>query len=280
MGRQTIEGDELMAEASREIIRQLPYLRRYARAITGSQIRGDQYIRVALETIVQEPERIKADANIKLQLFRLFHEVWRIVDSTIRQGDGATRGRPIEAQLEALPPLERQALLLVALERFSIEQAADILRTSVDEVRRLIERAREDLKRQVSTTVLIIEDEPIIALDIAGIVTDMGHTVAGVAAREDDALAIAKATNPGLILADIQLEDGDSGIDAVQAILRVIDVPIIFVTAFPERLLTGERPEPTFLVTKPFDPDTLRVTIAQALSFTSTRPAAAVAGRR
>ena len=120
-----------MAEASREIIRQLPYLRRYARAITGSQIRGDQYIRVALETIVQEPERIKADANIKLQLFRLFHEVWRIVDSTIRQGDGATGGHPIEAQLEALPPLERQALLLVALERFSIEQAADILRTAV-----------------------------------------------------------------------------------------------------------------------------------------------------
>jgi DNA-directed RNA polymerase specialized sigma24 family protein len=271
---------ESMAEASREIIRQLPYLRRYARAITGSQTRGDQYIRVALEAIVQEPGRINADANVRLQLFRLFHEVWTIVDSTIRRGEGTAGGHSIEVQLEALPPLERQALLLVSLERFSIEQAADILRTSGDEVRRLIDRAREDLKRQASTTVLIIEDEPIIALDIAGIVTDMGHTVAGVAAREDDALAIARATSPGLILADIQLEAGDSGIDAVQAILRLIDVPIIFVTAFPERLLTGERPEPTFLVTKPFDPDTLRVTIAQALSFAAARPAAAVAGRR
>jgi DNA-directed RNA polymerase specialized sigma24 family protein/CheY-like chemotaxis protein len=269
-----------MAEASREIIKQLPYLRRYARAITGSQARGDQYIRVALEAIVQEPERIDPATNVKLQLFRLFHEVWRIVDKGLKRAGGEASGHAIEAQLEALPPLERQALLLVSLERFSVEQAAEILHQSTDEVRRLVDQAREDLKRQASTTVLIIEDEPIIALDIAGIVTEMGHKVVGTAAREDDALAIARATKPGLVLADIQLEDGDSGIDAVQAILRVIDVPIVFVTAFPERLLTGERPEPTYLVTKPFDPDTLKVTIAQALSFSPARPAPALAGGR
>ena len=268
-----------MAEASHEIIKQLPYLRRYARAITGSQARGDQYIRVALETIVQEPKRIDPEANVKQQLFRLFHDVWTMVDAAIRRGDGGPGGHTIEAQLEALPPLERQALLLVSLERFSTAQAAEILRTSADEVRRLVDQARDDLKRQASTSVLIIEDEPIIALDIAGIVTEMGHKVAGVAAREDDALAIAKATRPGLVLAEIHLEGGDSGIDAVQAILRLIEVPTVFVTAFPERLLTGERPEPTFLVTKPFDPDTLRVTIAQALSFGPAR-AAAAAGRR
>ena len=262
-----------MAEASREIMKQLPYLRRYARAISGSQERGDRYIRVALETIVQEPGRIDPDANVKQQLFQLFHDVWTMVDSAMRRGDGAPSARTIEAQLGALPPLERQALLLVSLERFSVAQAADILRKSPDEVRLLIDQAREDLKRQASTTVLIIEDEPIIALDIAGIVTEMGHTVAGVAARQSDALAIAKAARPGLVLADIQLE-------AVQAILLLIDVPIIFVTAFPERLLTGERPEPTFLVTKPFDPDTLKVTIAHALSFAPLRPTAVAAGQR
>jgi CheY-like chemotaxis protein/DNA-directed RNA polymerase specialized sigma24 family protein len=269
-----------MAEASREIMKQLPYLRRYARAISGSQERGDRYIRVALETIVQEPGRIDPDANVKQQLFQLFHDVWTMVDSAVRRGDGAPAGRTIEAQIGALPPLERQALLLVSLERFSIAQAAEILRKSPDDVRLLIDQAREDLKRQASTSVLIIEDEPIIALDIAGIVNEMGHTVAGVAARQSDALAIAKAARPGLVLADIQLEAGDSGIDAVQAILRLIDVPIIFVTAFPERLLTGERPEPTFLVTKPFDPDTLKVTIAHALSFAPLRPTAVAAGQR
>jgi CheY-like chemotaxis protein/DNA-directed RNA polymerase specialized sigma24 family protein len=269
-----------MAEASREIMKQLPYLRRYARAISGSQERGDRYIRVALETIVQEPSRIDPDGNVKQQLFQLFHDVWTMVDSAMRRGDGAPATRTIEAQLGALPPQERQALLLVSLERFSVAQAADILRKSPDDIRRLIDQAREDLKRQASTTVLIIEDEPIIALDIAGIVTEMGHTVAGVAARGSDALAIAKAAHPGLVLADIQLEAGDSGIDAVQAILRLIDVPIIFVTAFPERLLTGERPEPTFLVTKPFDPDTLKVTIAHALSFAPQHPTAVAAGQR
>ena len=264
-----------MADASREIIRHLPYLRRYARAITGSQAHGDQYIRVALEAIVAEPERLDGDGNLKVRLFKLFHEVWSIIDVGIRGARKDRGGVAIEAHLAALPPRERQALLLVSLEQFTLEQAAEILAESREEVSVLVGRARDDLKRQRATTVLIIEDEPIIALDIAGIVTDMGHKVVGTAAREDDALAIAQATRPGLVLADIQLEDGDSGIDAVQAILRVINVPIVFVTAFPERLLTGERPEPTFLVTKPFDPDTLRVTIAQALSFAPARPVTA-----
>ena len=263
-----------MAETSREIMKQLPYLRRYARAISGSQERGDQYIRVALETIVQEPGRIDPDGNVKQQLFQLFHEVWAMVDSAIRRGGGAPAGHKIEAQLGALPPRERQALLLVSLERFSVAQTAEILRTSPDEIRQLIDQARQDLKRQASTSVLIIEDEPIIALDIAGIVTEMGHTVAGVAARESDALAIAKAARPGLVLADIQLEDGSSGIAAVQEILKSIDVPVIFVTAFPERLLTGEMLEPAFVVTKPFDATTLKVAISQAL-FCAQPPAAA-----
>jgi DNA-directed RNA polymerase specialized sigma24 family protein len=147
---------ESMAETSREIMKQLPYLRRYARAISGSQERGDQYIRVALETIVQEPGRIEPDGNVKLQLFQLFHEVWAMVDSAIRSRGGAPAGRTIEAQLGALPPLERQALLLVSLERFSVAQAAEILRKSAGDVRRLIDEAREDLKRQASTTILII----------------------------------------------------------------------------------------------------------------------------
>ena len=86
-----------MAEASREIMKQLPYLRRYARAISGSQERGDRYIRVALETIVQEPGRIDPDANVKQQLFQLFHDVWTMVDSAMRRGDGAPAGRTIEA---------------------------------------------------------------------------------------------------------------------------------------------------------------------------------------
>jgi DNA-binding LytR/AlgR family response regulator len=70
-----------------------------------------------------------------------------------------------------------------------------------------------------------------------------------------------------MILADIQLADGSSGIDAVNEILGVLDVPVVFITAYPERLLTGERPEPAFLITKPFKPEMVKAVISQALFF-------------
>jgi hypothetical protein len=57
-------------------------------------------------------------------------------------------------------------------------------------------------------------------------------------------------------------------------------VPVIFITAYPERLLTGERPEPTFLVTKPFRPEVVKAIISQALFFdrrAGVRPATAAA---
>jgi CheY-like chemotaxis protein/DNA-directed RNA polymerase specialized sigma24 family protein len=258
-----------MPDLSQEIVKQLPYLRRYARALTGSQARGDEYIKVCLETLIEEPNRISADSSIRLQLFRLFHDVWSIVDSAVPQAEPREDRSEslVKARLDALPPRERQALLLVQLERFSVDQAASILQVNDKEIRRLLEQAREDLKRQAATTVLIIEDEPIIALDIAGIVRDMGHAVVGIASRQNDAIAMARTTLPGLVLADIQLEEGGSGIAAVQEILQSIDVPVIFVTAYPEKLLTGTRAEPTYLVTKPFEPDVLKVTISQALSF-------------
>jgi CheY-like chemotaxis protein len=80
---------------------------------------------------------------------------------------------------------------------------------------------------------------------------------------------------PDLILADIQLADNSSGIDAVADLLEELgDVPVIFITAYPERLLTGDRPEPTYLVTKPFQEQTVRAAISQALFFGSSRPLA------
>ena len=84
-----------------------------------------------------------------------------------------------------------------------------------------------------------------------------------VAATHHEALDAVARKRPGLVLADIQLADGSSGIDAVKDILQSYDVPVIFITAFPERLLTGERPEPTFLITKPFQPETVKAAIGQ-----------------
>jgi len=259
-----------MGDLALEVVKWLPYLRRYARALTGSQDRGDRYIRVCLEVLLKEPHRISPEGDIRLQLYSLFHEIWTPraagegVTSIVNLAPGAQRS--VEVKLEALAPRERQMLLLTSLEGFSIKHAADILKLSVGEASDLLAEAWEHVNRQLATTVLVIEDEPIIALDIAGIVRDLGHTVVGIAASQAEAIAMARAKRPGLVLADIHLGDGGSGLTAVNEILKSIDVPVIFVTAYPERLLTGERPEPTYLVTKPFEPDTLKATIFQALS--------------
>ena len=255
---------------SHDIVRLLPYLRRYARALTGSQATGDQYVRLCLEAILAEPGRIKNADDLRVELFTVFHDAWDIVDSALPGPDGAeVEQTGLRQQLAALPSLERQVLLLVALERFSTVETSRILDIEESEVVERLAEAREELRRQAATRVLIIEDEPVIAMDIAGIVESLGHHVVGVAARQAEAVELARQHQPGLVLADVQLQDGDSGIVTVQEILRSMDAPVIFVTGFPERLLTGDRVEPAFIVTKPFDPETLKVAIGQALSFSA-----------
>jgi len=259
-----------MADLATEIAKRLPYLRRYARALTGTQESGDRYIRVCLEVLLKEPHRISLEGDVRLQLYSLFHEIWMprpasgSVTPVVQLGAGAQRS--VEAKLDTLSARERQMLLLTSLEGFSIEHAAEILKLPQGEAGALLAKAWEHVNSQLATTVLVIEDEPIIALDIAGIVRDLGHTVVGLAASQSEAIAMARAKRPGLVLADIHLGEGGSGLSAVNEILKSIEVPVIFVTAYPERLLTGERPEPTYLVTKPFEPDTLKATIFQALS--------------
>jgi CheY-like chemotaxis protein len=160
-------------------------------------------------------------------------------------------------------------LLLTAMEGFTPEDTGYLIGAEPDEVESLVAEALAEIERQTRAEVLIIEDEPIIAMDIETIVRDLGHTVTGVAVTRDEAVAQAMARRPGLVLADIQLADDSSGIDAVKDILGEFSVPVIFITAFPERLLTGERPEPTFLITKPFQRSTVKAAIAQALFFDS-----------
>ncbi|MFM7028066.1 MAG: response regulator [Chakrabartia sp.] len=237
---------------------ELPYLRRYARAVTGSQDLGDAAVRETLEALLEAPREFDLDQPAKLELYRIFHHLWRSETISALKSAGP---------IAHLTPRSRQALLLTAVEGFRVEEAARILAIGQDEVRADIEMARQQLADELASDVMIIEDETIIALHIKSIVRDIGHRVVGVARTRDEAVALAGETRPELVLADICLADGSSGIDAVKDILAGLDVPVIFVTAFPERLLTGERPEPTYLITKPFDAAVLTATIAQALLF-------------
>lgn len=251
----------------------LPYLRRYARALTGQQESGDAYIRASLEALVSSPDQIEADMEPRLALYRFFHVVWGSTGARLDGGDGADSDIAAE-RLQKLAPIQRQAFLLTALEGFNKSEGAFILGTSEEEFTELERAAISEIESELSTKVLIIEDEPIIAADLESLVEDLGHEVTGNATTYSEAMAMVKSDKPGLILCDIQLADGSSGIDAANDILKMMDVPIIFITAFPERLLTGERPEPTFLIPKPFQENTVKAAIGQALFFHPARETA------
>jgi CheY-like chemotaxis protein/DNA-directed RNA polymerase specialized sigma24 family protein len=257
-----------MVDLSQAIASQLPYLRRYARAVSGSQKHGDRYVKLCLEMLLQQGPRLDVQSSeLRLALFRALHDVWHDVPAERAAGDQALANRSIVAsRIGQLAPKERQALVLSALEGFSLPQVARIMRLDAAQVLDLLDQARADLRAQAATRILIIEDEPVIALDIASTVREDGHSVIGIATTHAEAVDLAAREPPGLVLADIQLADDSSGLEAVNEILEHYDVPVIFITAFPERLLTGERPEPTFLITKPFDTDILRVSISQALA--------------
>ena len=255
----------------------LPFLRRYGRALTGSQSHGDRYVRATLEAIVAAPEEFPRDVDPRLGLYRTFQAIWSSANAEdFTDVQEADEGEAIaRARLARMTPLSRQALLLTAMEGFTPEDTAYLVGVDTDEVEDLVASALAEIEKQTRARVLIIEDEPIIAMDIETIVRDLGHDVTGVAVTRDEAVALAMEDRPGLVLADIQLADDSSGIDAVKDILGEFQVPVIFITAFPERLLTGERPEPTFLITKPFQRSTVKTAISQALFFDeSTIPAA------
>ena len=242
----------------------LPYLRRFARALTGSQDSGDAYVVAVLESFVAEPQSFPVNENSRIVLYRSFLKIWSSVD--LNHVTDRMRS-PVGHKLDTITPLPRQAFLLTSVEGFSTAEAAKVLDIPAERVTSLLSQAGREIGEQVATNVLIIEDEPLIAMDLESLVQGLGHHVNGVARTRREAVAAVKAARPGLVLADIQLADGSSGLDAVNEILSGFDVPVIFITAFPERLLTGERPEPTFLITKPFDVNTVRAVISQALFF-------------
>jgi CheY-like chemotaxis protein/DNA-directed RNA polymerase specialized sigma24 family protein len=249
----------------------LPYVRRYARALTGNQVAGDRIVRATLEAIVAAPEEFPRDVTPRIGLYSLFETLWQA--SHDAGGDDALAAAAsntdlaVQSRLSAITPVSRRALLLTTMEGFTHAEAAHLLHVEEDEVADLVKVALSDIGGQTPARVLIIEDEPMIAMDIQDIVEDAGHTVTGIASTRDEAVRLFGETPPDLVLADIQLADNSSGIEAVNDMWADRPVPVIFITAFPERLLTGEKPEPAFLITKPFQREAVQVAMAQALFF-------------
>lgn len=261
---------------STRIAPHLPYLRRFARAVTGSQNSGDAYVAAMLEALIADVSIFPKTTSDRISVYHLFCQLF---DQTAPKLPEPLPVFGLEEQANAklsyLTPRARQAFLLVSVEGFSETEISEILSLDLKAVKRLISEASKDISEQVATRIMIIEDEPLIAMDIEQLTESLGHTVVGIARTRDEANALYAKEKPGMILADIQLADNSSGIDAVNDILKHNDLPVIFITAFPERLLTGKRPEPTFLVTKPFNPEMVKALISQALFFQENASSAA-----
>ncbi len=257
-----------------QIARNLPYLRRYARALTGSQATGDAFVRATLEAALADAELKASLEGGRVPLYMAFNRVWSSAYLEVPDQDGGLRPQEDAAsgRLRAITPLNRQALLLTTLEDFSMAEAGEIMGLDAGKVEALVQEAVEEIDRETATSVLIIEDEPLISMQLEDLVQSLGHEICGTAATRTQAQQVVAERTPGLVLADIQLADGSSGLDAVDDILALGSVPVIFITAYPERLLTGDRPEPTYLVTKPFQEQTVRAAISQALFFGTSRP--------
>jgi len=252
---------------SQAIAPHLPSLRRFARALSGSQESGDAYVVALLEALVENPAMFPAGLDPKIALYQLFLKIWNSVDANAFPNFNPERSEAMRG-LQTLTPKPRQAFLLLSVEGFSPEAIAKILETDVADVAVLVAAADHEIADQIEPAdILIIEDEPLTASYIEELVKSLRHNVIGIARTHEAALKLAREKKPALILSDIQLADGSSGVEAVNEILRDFEIPVIFITGHPELLLTGAKPEPTFLIAKPFNAETVKAVIGQALFF-------------
>ena len=263
-----------------ELVNSLPFLRRYARAVAGSQQSADTLVL----SVVQSLSRAGTEANhsARVMLYQRFADLWNGPEGQRVRELSANHpiATNVDRKLAALPSLSRQAFLLYAVEGFHDTDIAEILRVSLTELKTLSAQARREISQQLTTDVLIIEDELFIATDLEDIVTSLGHTVISVERTHAEAVNTLNVKLPGLVLADVQLADGSSGLNAVNEILSHCEVPVIFITAFPERLLTGLRPEPAFVLTKPFKPEMVAAVVSQALFFDTRASSSSKPGAR
>ena len=214
----------------------LPYLRRFSRALTGSQNSGDAYVAAVLEALIADTTQFDLEISPRTALYRAFCNLWESISINLRKADFEPNWEATaQNQLSKIAPKAREAFLLMAVEGFTTDEVGIILGTSTSQTLALLDEASQTIVKQVATDVLIIEDEPIIAMDLERIMESLGHRVLGIARTQKEAVHLAMTKHPKLVLADIQLADGSSGLDAANQILSNFPVPIVFITAFPER---------------------------------------------
>jgi DNA-directed RNA polymerase specialized sigma24 family protein/CheY-like chemotaxis protein len=263
-----------MALLARDLERLLPELRRYAFELTGTTRLGDDLVEACVRAATKAPDRLDR-LQLRQSLYRLFHEVnLRIPTGTTEEPWLPVIQDRMLNYLLGLPLPDRAILALHATSGFSQEAIAQILDLPLDKVCTLLTRTRQRLAGAELARVLIIEDDYILASDMAYVIEQGGQGVCGPVGTCAEAIRCASESAPALIIADVQLRDGQfAGIEAADAISQVHHVPVIFITAFPERVVREAARRRPSVLTKPVDHRTLRSTIARALAAPSDLPA-------
>ncbi|WP_448204239.1 response regulator [Azospirillum sp. sgz302134] len=250
-----------MDQNTRHLMEHLPYLRRYARALTGTSVQGDALVTRTLEWYLDGPG---ASGGADLSRGSLYRHLNQLQDGGVPRNGMATV-HPVEAALHSLDETDRRLYLLVNLEDLPVADAAAVLQIPPEEAVERLNHARERVREKLAAVILIVEDDAIIAFDLAETVRGMGHTVCGNAATMDEALALAARHAPTLALMDIRLAEGDNGIEVARELRRQRFLPVIFVTAFPSELSKRGLEHLGPVIPKPFTREQIEQAITRAV---------------
>ena len=190
---------------------QIPLLRRYARALSGSQESGDAYVSAVLEALLADPSIFDREADPREETYRLFTRLWNAMPINGRAGQASDVLMPPTGAWRRSRPCRARPSCSPRSKASTPTEAARVLGVDRGGIRAADRGAGREIDAEVATNVLIIEDEPLIAMDIESLVEGSATGSSASPRTRAEAVALARATRPGLVLADIQLADGSSG---------------------------------------------------------------------
>lgn len=250
-------------QTASRLIAKLPPLRRYARSLTGSTEKGDEILVRMIEAAMIAPDRFGLNTETRVPLYALLNLLFD--EERENGGQPVASPYPIERALAGLAEEERRVYLLSVLERLPVPDVAAVLAMPPQHVVLGLERARERLRQSLTQRVLVVEDNPVLAMELEGVVSSLGHEVCGTAANPRVALALAAQKPPTLALLDVRLGEGGDGIDLARELRRRGVLRTIFITAFDQEL---ERRCATHLgqvIAKPYSTEAIRGAISRAV---------------
>ena len=171
------------------------------------------------------------------------------------------------------PPKTQVAVLLNDVLGFTKDEINRVIEPTSNSVTELIVTGRVMHASTAKGSVVIIEDEALIASDLSMIVGGLGAKVVGSAKNAKEASSLILKYQPDLIFADFNLEDEKTGVDVVQESRAYHQCPVVFVTGFPEDVLSGSEREPDVVIGKPYSVESIRAAAAHCLSLPPIRHA-------